>query len=167
MDEIYVGVLCLPVSFLCFPWKTAVRPRHSAKSVIYEVMAISVNRCIVTDLEQKGKEKWSRPWSALFQTYCSVEQINSHFLESVLDVMRQMHTLMHTQTQCMCVHTQAHYTCATSSILNLYKYQINLRKVKSLFNKSFLSAYFALKSKVIHFFWNGQSLVGEQGCIIS
>lgn len=57
IDEIYVGVLGLPVSFLCFPWKTAVRPRHAAKSVTSEVMAISVNRCLVIDLEQRGKEK--------------------------------------------------------------------------------------------------------------
>ena len=57
IDEIYVGVLGLPVSFLCFPWKMAIRPRHAAKSVIYEVMVISVNKCLVINLEQKGKEK--------------------------------------------------------------------------------------------------------------
>lgn len=89
-----VGSACI---LSLFPWKTAVRPRHAAKSVTSEVMAISVNRCLVIDLEQRGKGKWSRPWSALFRTYCSAEQINSHFLESVLDVTRHMHT----QTQCM------------------------------------------------------------------
>lgn len=35
------GSVGLPASFLCFPWKTAVKPRHAAKSVTSEVMAIA------------------------------------------------------------------------------------------------------------------------------